>query len=507
MKKIIIGAMMCAAVMVPLLTSCEDMLETKNFTDMSPNNFFKTEGDLDAAVTGLYLPLTTNWGYSDGGTGGWYNSLFNADINSYFAGGMVTTDIMRPYSSYVYDEFNVGPSTRGAISTTYNVLRFVARATDIINQIEKSTGSTEAVRTRYIAEAKTLRAFYMYTLLDFFGPLNVKIDPSKLNDNTIEPRPSNDVYVGYIEKDLDDAINTASFPEKYNNNPEEWGRMSKAIAYGIKLRLYMHEKNWQQAKAAAQTLMGMGYSLLPNYEDVFKSAVNDELIWAIPSNTASDNYYVTEVLPNDFKRGYTSKGKSYIRGTDDNYFSGWKIYCMRWDFYDTFEDNDKRKQVILCEYDNSRNEHITREKGMVGAIPVKFMDTQFAKWGTQTAQPILRYAEVLLSFAEAENELNGPTADAVKALKQVTDRAGVKIPASATASKEAFRDYLLLERGHELFGEGVRRQDLIRHGVYIKLARERGNNAQDYQVLFPIPQFAITESNGILKQNPGYENK
>ena len=60
MKKIIIGAMMCAAVMVPLLTSCEDMLETKNFTDMSPNNFFKTEGDLDAAVTGLYLPLTTN---------------------------------------------------------------------------------------------------------------------------------------------------------------------------------------------------------------------------------------------------------------------------------------------------------------------------------------------------------------------------------------------------------------------------------------------------------------
>ena len=116
----------------------------------------------------------------------------------------------------------------------------------------------------------------------------------------------------------------------------------------------------------------------------------------------------------------------------------------------------------------------------------------------------MRYAEVLLSFAEAENELNGPNAEAVRALKQVTDRAGVEIPATATANKEAFRNYLLLERGHELFGEGVRRQDLIRHGVYIKLARERGNNAQDYQVLFPIPQFAITESNGILEQNPGY---
>jgi hypothetical protein len=504
MKKIMIGAMMCATAMVTLLTSCEDTLETKNFTDMSPSNFFKTEGDFDAAVTGLYLPLTTNWGYSDGGTGGWYTSLFNADMSSYFSASLITGDVMRSYSTHPYAEFNVGPSTNGAISTTYNVLRFVARATDVINQMENSNGATEVIRSRYIAEAKILRAFYMYTLFDFFGPLNVKLDPSTLMNNEIEPRPSSETYIGYIEKDLNDALATASLPDRYNDNPDEWGRMSKAIAYGIKLRLYMHEKNWQQAKATAQILMGMGYQLLDSYERVFASAVNDELIWAVPANTASDNYYVTETLPNDFKRGYNHRGQSYIRGTEDTYFSGWKAYCMRWEFYDTFEPNDTRKDVILCEYDNSNGQRVNRENGMVGPIPIKFMDTQFANWGTQTAQPILRYAEVLLSFAEAENEQNGPSAVAVKALKQVTDRAGVEIPISATASKEAFRDYLLLERGHELFGEGMRRQDLIRHGVFIKLARERGNNAQDYQVLFPIPQFAITESNGILEQNPGY---
>lgn len=283
-----------------------------------------------------------------------------------------------------------------------------------------------------------------------------------------------------------------------------WGRMSKAIAYGVRLRLYMHEKNWQQAKAVAQKLMGMGYQLLNNYESNFTSPIHSELIWAVPSNTASDNYYVTETLPNDFKRGYNDKGRSYIRGTEDNYFSGWKAYCMRWEFYDTFEKNDTRKDVILCEYDNSTGQRVNRDNGMVGPIPIKFMDTQFANWGTQTAQPVLRYAEVLLSYAEAENELNGPSADAIKALKQVTDRAGIEIPTAASASKEAFRDYLLLERGHELFGEGMRRQDLIRHGVYIRRACERGNKAQDYQVLYPIPQFAITESNGILEQNAGY---
>ena len=200
------------------------VVETKNFTDMSPSNFFKTEGDFDAAVTGLYLPLTTNWGYSDGGTGGWYTSLFNADMSSYFSASLITGDVMRSYSTHPYAEFNVGPSTNGAISTTYNVLRFVARATDVINQMENSNGATEVIRSRYIAEAKILRAFYMYTLFDFFGPLNVKLNPSTLMNNEIEPRPSSETYIGYIEKDLNDALATVSLPDRYNDNPDEWGR-------------------------------------------------------------------------------------------------------------------------------------------------------------------------------------------------------------------------------------------------------------------------------------------
>lgn len=176
---------------------------------------------------------------------------------------------------------------------------------------------------------------------------------------------------------------------------------------------------------------------------------------------------------------------------------------MYWDFYDTFDDNDVRKQVILCEYD-TKDGHKDRNSGMPGAIPLKFTDTEYPDFGCLKAQPIIRYAEVLLSFAEAENELNGPTAAAVSAVKQVMDRAGLEIPASATASKEAFRDYLLLERGHELFGEGERRTDLIRFGKFIESARERGHDAKDHQVLFPIPSSIIIEGDGIIEQNPGY---
>lgn len=486
-----------------LFTACNDMLETKNFGDMSPQNFFKSEGDIDAAVTGLYLPCTTNWGYGDGGTGEWYNALFNSDMGSYLCAGMVSTDIMCNYSVNEWDKFTIGPSYGGALNNTYNVLRFVARATDVINQIENCNGATEAIRLRKIAETKTLRAFYMYTLLDFFGPVNVKLDPDKLNDNTIEPRPDNATYVGYIEKDLADAISTESFPDKYNDDESNWGRMSKAIAYGLRMRLHLHEKDFQAVKQDCEKLMSMGFSLMSNYEDVFNEDRNTESIWSIPSNTASDNYYVTEVLPSDFKKGYFADGKSYIRGDEKAYLAGWQFYCMRWDFYDTFTEGDVRRNTIITSYET--NDGKTKNRAdMTGAIPIKFTNSAFYNYGCQKAHPVIRYADVLLAYAEAENELNGPTASAINALQQVTDRAHVSIPTSATASKEALRDYILQERGHELFAEGERRQDLIRHGVYIKRARERGNDAKDYQVLYPIPQFAITEAGGILKQNEGY---
>lgn len=506
MKNIIKYMLLGTALTGMFLTSCDDLLETKNFTDMSPSNFFNTEGDMDAAVTGIYLPCTTNWGYSDGGTGGWYNALFNADINAYYPASMVTTDVVRHYTNNTYDEFNVGPSTGGAIVNTYNVIRFVARATDVINQIGKSSGATEAIRNRFIAETRTLRAFYMYTLLDWFGPVNVKLDPETLMDNTILPRPSVAEYVGYIEQDLNDAIAESSFPDTYNADAENWGRMSKSIAYSIRMKLYMHQKQWDKAREAASQLMQMGFSLISNYEDVFNTERTSEHIWSIIANTASDNYYITEVLPSDFKTGYNHLGDSYIRGNESNFLSGWQVFCMRWDFYDTFDDNDLRKKTLLKEYDTNAGLHKDRNSGMVGAIPLKYTKTQFADFGIQKAHPAIRYAEVLLSYAEAENELNGPTQSAISAVKQVTDRAGVQIPAAATASKDAFRDYLLAERGRELYCEGQRRQDLIRHGVYISRSQARGNNAKEYQVRFPIPQNVVTEAAGIIEQNEGYTN-
>jgi hypothetical protein len=116
-----------------------------------------------------------------------------------------------------------------------------------------------------------------------------------------------------------------------------------------------------------------------------------------------------------------------------------------------------------------------------------------------------RYADVLLSLAEIENELNGPNSVALGYLKEVTDRANYTLDVPAiTASKDAFRLFLSDERGRELYWEGWRRQDMIRLGTWIPWGISKGYAAQEKHKLYPIPPSVINESRGIIKQNPGY---
>ena len=128
--------------------------------------------------------------------------------------------------------------------------------------------------------------------------------------------------------------------------------------------------------------------------------------------------------------------------------------------------------------------------------------------------PIIRYSDVLLTYAEALNEANhGPTQEAYDAINKVRARArGVGTnheqpqsvyPPLSGLSEQAFRDSVLVEEKREFAGEGHRRLDLLRHNLFILNAKKRGVNAQDYEKLYPIPSEEINR-NPNLKQNPGY---
>lgn len=118
--------------------------------------------------------------------------------------------------------------------------------------------------------------------------------------------------------------------------------------------------------------------------------------------------------------------------------------------------------------------------------------------------PFVRYADILLSRAEALNELDGPNPLSIDLLNEIRNRAGLSDKAIEDfPTKESLRDHLLDERRWEFWYEGHRRTDLLRMGKYILNAENRGINAQEKHKLFPIPQVEI-DANNLMAQNPGY---
>jgi hypothetical protein len=328
--------------------------------------------------------------------------------------------------------------------------------------------------------------------------VNVKTDYATLTDTSATPRPDQATYIAQIEKDLSEAI--PDLKDKYNADAANWGRVSKGLARMLQLKLYMHTKQWAKAETSARELMNMGYSLLtgPNgYRDVFRNKANAELIYAVPANAASANWWSQEVFPQDFKSAPDF-------GIPDR-ASGWLTQYMPWAYYDKYDAADiRRNTTTLDHYTNTSNVVKNRGNGMKGAIPLKYTLIPLPGDAQPVDVVVFRYAEVLLSLAEALNEKNGgPTAEAYQLVNQVRARAGVSDFSGMTQAQ--FRQALLDERGREFYGEGQRRQDLIRNGTYITNAVARGKvNAQAHMVLYPIPGAVIIQGRGVIVQNPGY---
>ena len=100
--------------------------------------------------------------------------------------------------------------------------------------------------------------------------------------------------------------------------------------------------------------------------------------------------------------------------------------------------------------------------------------------------------------------MEGPNQESIDLINEVRERAGVqKVELSDFPSASGLREHLLKERGWEFYHEAKRREDMIRHGVLISNAQERGKNAQSHHTLFPIPQSEIN-TNSNIQQNSGY---
>lgn len=478
------------------LTSCLDLDPVVN-DKIIPENYFQNEDDARAAVTAIYRPFIA----------GWSGDLFSAHVASYFMESNLVTDEMglQRNDLEIVERF-LWSSTEGNVTKHYtNNIKRVSRATLLMSDLER-TPMNEERKKQLIGEVQCARGQYMFMLYDFYGTAGVVTDPEILRnpeDEVILERLPKNEFVKLIENDLKSAA--AVLPETYAAN--DWGRFTKGAAYAILVKLYMQEKRWQDAEAACREIMKLGYALQPTYSSVFAvdNEKNNEIIWAIPclAEGGEGNMWMTHIVPPSYP-------------LSNNKIQRWYVHNTPWSFYDKYEKGDDRLNSLIGEFEYipegetepvlaTRDNYQYLEKG---ALPMKY--TEDPKQTTEYSDNdvvVYRYADVLLELAEAINEQNGPTAEAISYVEQIRARVGLvnAIPVAATANKEAFRDFVLDERARELFCEGHRRRDLIRHDRLISTAHEQGyTSAQPHMVLFPIPQNIIDESQGKIKQNPGY---
>ena len=490
------------------LVSCS--LEREDYTEISPDNFPKTENDLRLAVNALMYEFGT--GYWNG------EAIYSPNYGGYQVMSDMSTDALWSCWGWESDDlyYQQWTSTMTGGVANYNYqnfahYQFLSKARNTIRRFEASDAPAEA-KALFIGEVKALRGWMALYLYDFFGPVPVASDEVLDTPETFTyiGRLTDEEYDQLMEDELRGAI--AVLPEK----AAQLGRMTKGAAMMMLLKYYMIRGNFTAAETLCRELMemeGRVYTLQADYNYIFskEGEGNSEIILQVPCSASAEwtaNLITAECMPADYP--WTDKS------------AGWGGYVMPWDFYDTFEAGDQRAKNLITSYvSTASGQVISRQSPNGGQLAYGALPLKYGKDGDMTGAysgvdlVIYRYADVLLTLAECITRNSSVTSEAINLVNRVRNRAGLgNLAETQTSSKDVFLKAILAERGHEFWLEGLRRQDLIRFGLYHQLANQRiaaaNAGGKSYFTVteahnrFWIPQAFIDESKSAIKQNAGY---
>ncbi|MDD4971325.1 MAG: RagB/SusD family nutrient uptake outer membrane protein [Paludibacter sp.] len=499
------------AFILSVLSACTTLEESPQ-SFISPDQFYKTSGDAISAVNAIYYPLVDN----KVGAQPLYNRLFDTGLD------------------FMTDDLDAGPGSPNAevralakltqASTNLRIQQIWTEHYEGINKaniaLEKIPGITmdDKLKNRLLGESRFLRAFYYFNLVRLYGDVPLLLtDQTKLSIAELQvPRtPKEQVYTQIIA----DLIESANLFK--NGSSGEAGRATEGAAKSLLSKVYLTQRDWSNSvKLAEEVINGTyGYALLDNYSQVFLPAYKNgkEHIFSaqIKGSTISTGHLVTssdiESGVPGLKGSYGNQLAFYTVG-NDKFFSLYKLYNSK----------DKRKRVSFVTYyispTNGKKYATINAPGDSVPFINKNWDPNYAATGQSDANAnILRFAEVLLIHAEAENELNGPTEKAYTSINKIRKRAGIN-DLTAGLTQDQFRDSVYLERRLELVAEYHRYFDLIREtgtevtgvgpegkGILIKALQKVGkNNVSAKHYLYAIPQ-GEKDRNPKLTQNPGWE--
>jgi len=484
-----------------ILTSCT--LESMRYGAVNSSVFPKNASDCEALVIGnAYAPFRSKS----------YDGLFACNHDGIQVLSDMASDIGDCAWSDVYwpELITLNPDanlTHGVVKLYRNYISSITRMTKTLERIS-SVEMEQGVRDRMNAELYCARGWLAFILYNFFGPIQIATQDQLDNPakNVIAPRATEEETVKFIEENLLEALKNDALPVVLKKGDANYGRFTQALVHMVLLKFYMHQKRWDDAVKEARELTNpkYGFGLMDHYQDIFtlENEGNKETVWACECTTGiNEQLWVTHAMPSD----YPHKNQNMTL-----WGGGYKVI---WSFYNSFDPTDERLKVLVGEYVGTDgvlyNQDNPGRRLAKGALPIKYgEDPEAIGEGSQIDYIVFRYADVLLMLSEAiVRSGNAVTSEAVSLLSQVHERAGLPaLSAGDFASAEDFLDAVLEERGHELWFEGFRREDLIRYGKYIEYMKtyKHSSTAADYMVLFPLPQDVINEGGGIVHQNDGY---
>jgi starch-binding outer membrane protein, SusD/RagB family len=396
-----------------------------------------------------------------------------------------------------YDNFTVS-AAQGQIQDFWiGQYRSINLANQVLDNVPGIT-MDENLKTRYLAEAKFVRAYNYFRLVRAFGDVPLRLTVPKATEEFNIPRtPKAEVWAA-IEKDLTDAA--AVLPVSYG--PADIGRATKgaALALHAKVAMYQTRENagrWQDVLNYTNQVIGLGvYSLFPDFEKLFRiqNENNQESVFEIQSAVIPT---ITDASNSQY---------SQVQGVRGVSWGGWGFNVPTIELVNAFDAADPRKDATIIfrgettpEGDAIPPTGDNPRYNQKSYVPSSQHKPGFSEGAEQNIR-VIRYAEVLLMNAEAANE-QGDATKARQSLNAV--RARVGLPAVTTSDKNALRLAIWNERRVELAMEFDRYFDVIRQGRGAEVFGAKGWKAGKNEV-WPIPQNEIDISAGVLTQNPGY---
>ncbi len=483
---------------VGALTACSDYLDVDAPSKNLPDKVYSSTGEMDKALNGVYATIISGSTFGQNLYNGY---MLNSDVD--FAAN--SNEQAQNNQPRRFDMNTNAGSAETLWNSLYSILEtansfiYNAEHSALYNENNKDEEDYADV-AQMVGEAKVIRAMAVYELLCYYGDVPFTFEPTYQSENFMPDIVNRDTVYQTVINDLIDASSKMKSVTALSEGVERiskeacWAMISRMAlqaggyslrpdgdTYGKMERPANYQSFYRIARIYADSVIQSGtHSLTQSYKDVFVNECNyrvinnDDPIFEIPfaqGNSGGWGYYQGPQVQ-------SSNGEApFVNGEENGGVRTEAFYRY------TFDSLDVRRDYVngLFYYASTGAPVMRRDYSVHNNKWAKLWTTNGLGANTTGSTGInfayLRYADVLLIFAEADNELNGPTAEAQEALKTVRRRAfnsadyGEKVEAYVTraaSSKEDFLKAVLDERKWEFAGENSRWKDLVRNNMYGK---------------------------------------